>query len=139
MEGTSGRPNASRKSWTPVAVPAVFAALLIVGLWQISVFHHRVGTVTLLSVGVTRSDVEDICGQPDAWITERQGLTREPWSDFPASTRPIETAVAAYREGNDRVLYVYYDGETVSCLFYSERGGVRLPRDTIRPPEERSR
>lgn len=138
MEVASDQSTASRKSWKPVAVLAAFAVLLIAGLWQLGLVQQKVFTVTFLSVGVTRSDVDDILGEPDAWITAQEELAREPWSDFSASTRPIETAVAAYRESGDRVLYVYYDGDTVSCLFYSERGGSRFPRDAIRPPRKPS-
>jgi hypothetical protein len=121
-----------------VAVLAAFVLLLIAGLWQLRPLQQKVFTVSFLSVGVTRADVEDICGEPDAWITDRAGLTREPWADFPASTRPIETAIAAYRQV-DGVLYVYYDEDVVTCLFHSERGGATFPRDGIRPPRRESR
>ncbi|MGM0493491.1 MAG: hypothetical protein ACQER1_11105 [Armatimonadota bacterium] len=138
METAPGNATFPRKSWKAVAVLTVFAALLVAGLWQLGTLQRQVATVTFLSVGVTRSDVEDIRGEPVAWITEREELMQEPWSEFPASTRPIETAVAAYREG-EHVLYVYYDQDIVSCLFYSERGGFRVSPDRIRPPMERSR
>jgi hypothetical protein len=133
----SGQPSAIRKSWKPVALLAAFVLLLIAGLWKFGPLQQKVFIVSFLSVGVTRSDVEDIHGEPDAWITEQEELTREPWAEFPASTRPIETAVAAYRQVGS-VLYVYYDEDVVTCLFYSERGGSRFPRDAIRPPRERS-
>ena len=138
MKTVSDNATFPRKSWKPVAVLTVFAALLVAGLWQLGTLQRQVATVTFLSVGVTLDDVEDIRRKPDAWITQREELMQEPWSDFPASTRPIESAVAAYRQG-DHVLYVYYDQDIVSCLFYSERGGFRVSPDRIRPPMERPR
>jgi hypothetical protein len=129
----SGRP-ASRWDWAIVlwAVVVLVVGLSIYCTRQTDLLLRKATLMTELSVGLVRQDVEGRLGTPRVWITDYSEPLPDDLAAAIPSARTIQTGMAIYRSRGETI-YVWYDGDYVSCIVFAAAKGVqRSTRGALR-------